>query len=733
MIGRRPPLGWTALAVALAGCAGGPSPISDGGTVPDTGADTARVDVPASDAAVDAPADAPSDGPPADGPAVETGPPADAPSAADASDGAPHVDGPLPSAVCLTQPTPSCSNGTRDGDEVDSDCGGSCPRCLVAAACTANRDCATNRCVSARCGTVPAACSDSQKNGDESDIDCGGAECAPCLDGRACRQGADCAGLSCAGVCRTPTLLTIDIGGQGRVTSGELEIDCTSTCSVRIPSHVRKFSMTATPAAGSRGPSWVICGKFALSDTQCEPHWFGSTPPGYPQVVDVNNKLTLSWESYEEAKIPGRIRVGFVDTTRVIEQWDRVWVSDVSNLESPPPRVVLDGAGNTLFATLMLGNGTFGGVASSGPTNVLGLMMGKVSAIGEVTWLQRYPSINSVAAIALDASGGPVVAGRANPDMTTLGGPALTDCAQKAATAATSYVARYGPGGDHRWSRCLPGTVKGTVVDGQGQVVLAGTTPGGAWDFGDGVSGTGAAGFIVRLAAADGRAIAIRTFAGAEPQGLAATPDGRLVVLGEHRAEVDLGGGPLRLSGSGGDFHVASFTGELAHTWSRAFAGAVTMADDWAPLAPLADGGILLAGTSVWPSGFGCSTSQPYGRFLARLDASGEPLWFREVKTQNIRLSMAAGRDLFAVTGSCPHLAPCDFGGGPLPLFGPGPNFENDFLVLYSLDGQPVWSSHLDLGLLQRAGRLGAGHATVAMDPDGNLSVLSHTLTRLRP
>ena len=42
---------------------------------------------------------------------------------------------------------PSCSNGARDGDETDTDCGGSiCPRCAAGDVCFQHSDCESTKC-----------------------------------------------------------------------------------------------------------------------------------------------------------------------------------------------------------------------------------------------------------------------------------------------------------------------------------------------------------------------------------------------------------------------------------------------------------------------------------------------------------------------------------------------------------------------------------------------------------
>jgi len=97
---------------------------------------------------------------------------------------------------------PTCSDGQRDGDETDVDCGGSCGVCGDGRVCTAAADCASGACTASLCR--PAACNDEVQNGDETDVDCGGTACAGCPVGRVCGSDVDCAGTEVcdAAACR---------------------------------------------------------------------------------------------------------------------------------------------------------------------------------------------------------------------------------------------------------------------------------------------------------------------------------------------------------------------------------------------------------------------------------------------------------------------------------------------------------------------------------------------------
>jgi hypothetical protein len=112
--------------------------------------------------------------------------------------------------ICSNSAPSTCSDGRRDGSETDVDCGGPvCPPCaagricLIPSDCVSGLTCTTNLCVAP--GATPS-CSNGVRDGNESDVDCGGS-CAPCADGRTCRSGADCQSQTCSAAnrCVEPT------------------------------------------------------------------------------------------------------------------------------------------------------------------------------------------------------------------------------------------------------------------------------------------------------------------------------------------------------------------------------------------------------------------------------------------------------------------------------------------------------------------------------------------------
>lgn len=112
-------------------------------------------------------------------------------------------------------------NGKRDGGETGTDCGGSVKAdkpCAGGEKCIANDDC-QGVCKGGVCD--PPSSTDGKKNQDETDVDCGGATAPKCLLGKACAKNEDCQLLACtASICVKPTET------DGTQNGGESDVDC---------------------------------------------------------------------------------------------------------------------------------------------------------------------------------------------------------------------------------------------------------------------------------------------------------------------------------------------------------------------------------------------------------------------------------------------------------------------------------------------------------------------------
>jgi hypothetical protein len=136
----------------------------------------------------------------------------------DCTDPTPTCD--VATGTCIS---PACDDGTQNGDETDTDCGGSCLPCDVGQTCAVNADCTTMICNgSSQCANP--SCNDGQQNGNETGIDCGGGVCPGCPVGQGCGgSDANCTGSS---YCDMTTNLCASKKNQGAACS--VPIECQS-------------------------------------------------------------------------------------------------------------------------------------------------------------------------------------------------------------------------------------------------------------------------------------------------------------------------------------------------------------------------------------------------------------------------------------------------------------------------------------------------------------------------
>ena len=121
-------------------------------------------------------------------------------------------------AVCVAA---TCTNGIRDGEETDIDCGGSaCGACPLLKHCRDNTDCKENLCLDGEL-CVAQTCGNSVLDGGETDIDCGGNGCIACSNGARCAANSDCASRLCDGGQCAPKSCR-----NGVLDGGETGVDC---------------------------------------------------------------------------------------------------------------------------------------------------------------------------------------------------------------------------------------------------------------------------------------------------------------------------------------------------------------------------------------------------------------------------------------------------------------------------------------------------------------------------
>jgi hypothetical protein len=131
----------------------------------------------------------------------------------------------------------SCTDKSKNSDETDIDCGGSCGKCNDGMTCAQNKDCIGNQC---DINGICISCDDKIKNGDEAAMDCGGSACGAC-QGVPCSSDAACASSSCVdGVCCAVTCsggceacnLPGSVGTCTQLPSGYNDLGCSSASEV---------------------------------------------------------------------------------------------------------------------------------------------------------------------------------------------------------------------------------------------------------------------------------------------------------------------------------------------------------------------------------------------------------------------------------------------------------------------------------------------------------------------
>jgi len=138
------------------------------------------------------------------------------------------MDGDCTSGYCnamMKCATPTCMDMALNGNETDVDCGGPmCPDCINGQSCMGDLDCASTYCDAMQMCTAPT-CTDMVQNGTETDTDCGGAMCPDCINGQNCMVNGDCTSGYCdAMICTAPSCTDMVQNGT------ETGVDCGGMC-----------------------------------------------------------------------------------------------------------------------------------------------------------------------------------------------------------------------------------------------------------------------------------------------------------------------------------------------------------------------------------------------------------------------------------------------------------------------------------------------------------------------
>jgi hypothetical protein len=152
----------------------------------------------------------------------------------------------------------SCTNGVKDGDESDVDCGGRfcdrCPEATPARLCVDASDCQSGRCVGGQC----VSCSNNRVDGDEIGVDCGGSCPNKCQIGKTCVSSTDCSsGLCVAESATIPLTVSCSVAGTYVIDSGNTVCKPACVLPAGAPTGYNIASPTAMACSQLFNP--VIC------------------------------------------------------------------------------------------------------------------------------------------------------------------------------------------------------------------------------------------------------------------------------------------------------------------------------------------------------------------------------------------------------------------------------------------------------------------------------------------
>lgn len=247
-------------------------------------------------------------------------------------------------------------------------------------------------------------------------------------------------------------------------------------------------------------------------------------------------------------------------------------------------------------------------------------------------WSQRFggASADGGQSVAIDATGHVVVTGffQGTADF---GGGGLSS-----AGGQDVFVARYTPAGAHVWSRRFgaTGTDRGhsVAVDGDGNVTITGYIQGTVDFGGGGIAGGGNNDAFIASFDSTGTHRWSRAFGAGladEGLGIAAAPNGDVVMIGYSVGTSDFGGGPLAGLGVS-DIVLATYDDAGVHLWSKRFGD--TGSDHGNDVCVDASGNVFVTGYFNGTVNFGTGPLASAGAddiFLAKFNPAGVNQWGR--------------------------------------------------------------------------------------------------------
>ncbi len=239
--------------------------------------------------------------------------------------------------------------------------------------------------------------------------------------------------------------------------------------------------------------------------------------------------------------------------------------------------LAVDGTGDVLLTGSFSGAVDFGG----GPLTAAGnndIFLAKLDSAGNHVWSKRFGDASSQGGygVAVDGAGNALLTGYFNGSADFGGGGLLS------AGFSDIFLAEFDPAGNHLWSKRFGDadiqTGLSVAADGSGNALLTGWFDGSVDFGGTPMSASGAADIFLAKFGPAGNHLWSKHFGGASElkvASLAVDGAGNALLTGELSSSVDFGGGPLTSAGLS-DIFLAKFDPAGSHLWSERFGDAAS-------------------------------------------------------------------------------------------------------------------------------------------------------------
>jgi hypothetical protein len=351
--------------------------------------------------------------------------------------------------------------------------------------------------------------------------------------------------------------------------------------------------------------------------------------------------------------------------------WSRKFTGSHSNQRARS--VALDHQGNTVMVGDFTGTIDFGGGPMS--TSGLSIFVAKLDVDGNHIWSKHFgntgPQLvgNYGEDVAFDAADNLIVIGSCSGSIDFGGG------VQPGLGVQAMFLAKYDSAGNHIWSQRFWSTRsqsgKQVVVDGAGNMVVAGGFRGALFFDGSYWIDTPGEDMFVARVDADGSHVWVRKFGDESTQSfasMAVDAAGNLFAAGEFTGWIDFGGGVLSSPPNDVDGYVVSLDAAGAHRWSVLIGGAQQQTVRALALDPAGNVDVTGAFEGLLDMGGVVRASAGLGDvFVARLDPSGAFTWAESFGSAgaDVPAGLAIdGEGNLALAGTFGDTI--DFGGGPL-------------------------------------------------------------------